>query len=62
MSDRFYIEETRELVMVKPNGTMEFYGEEGLQSSAPLSFSGFSEAAAFAEGKGWKPLVAGVNV
>lgn len=61
MNDRFYIEETREIVMIKPNGTMEFYGEGGLQTSAPISFSGVSEAQAFAEGKGWKAVVAGVN-
>lgn len=62
MSDRFYIEETREIVLVKPNGTMEFYGKEGLQSSPPLTFSGLSSAQAFAEGKGWKVLTPGVNV
>lgn len=62
MNDRFYIEETKETVLIKPNGTMEFYGEESLQSSPSIQFSGVPAAQAFAEGKGWKPLLAGVNV
>lgn len=63
MTDRYWIKETREMVFIGPDGMMRFYGEKGLQSSAPITFDGFTTAVKFAIDKGWEPLtIAGVPV
>lgn len=55
MSPSFYIESTHELVLVKPNGTMEFYSEDGMINES-ITFPSESAAVIFAQGKGWREV------
>lgn len=58
MSPAFKIKETGEMVLVKPNGVMEFY-KDGLMENS-LTLESESTALAFARSKGWKEVTGAI--
>lgn len=56
MTPRFRIEATKEIVLIKPNGVMEFRGDSGFETTAPITFSSETAALEYAKNRGWKEV------
>jgi hypothetical protein len=58
INNNFTIPETGEVVLVKPDGRMEFRNSAGFESCNSITFSSESAAVQYAKARGWKEVPA----